>query len=48
VLWVVRFALKWAGVRSEIWDWALGIGLASTIAAMCYFIVRMDSWMERE
>jgi len=43
VLWVVRFGLKWAGIQSEILDWALGIGLALTIPLMFYFLIRMNS-----
>jgi hypothetical protein len=43
VLWLLRFGLKWAGIRSEILDWGLGIGLVLTIPLMLYFIIRMDS-----
>ena len=43
VFWVVRFGLRWAGIQSEILDWALGICLALTIPLMFYFIIRMDS-----
>jgi len=43
VFWVVRFALKWAGIRSQVLDWVLGIGLALTIPLMFYFLVKMNS-----
>jgi len=43
VFWVVRFALKWAKVQSEILDWALGIGFALVIPLLFYFLIRMNA-----
>lgn len=43
VLWVLRFALRWAGVQSEPLRVVVAICLALTVPLMFYFIVRMDS-----
>jgi hypothetical protein len=43
VFWILRFALRWAGVQSDILYLALAIGFVLVIPLMFYFIVRMDS-----
>jgi heme/copper-type cytochrome/quinol oxidase subunit 4 len=47
VFWVVRFALKWAGIQSEILDWVLGIGFALVIPWQFYFLIKMNSLRRR-
>ena len=43
VLWVVRFALRWAEVQSRSIDIGLAVGFILAIPLMLYFIVKLDS-----